>query len=258
MLQINTIHNMKCEIGLLKLPNESIDCFVTSPPYGGLRRYNGFEWDFETVASEMFRTLKPGGVICWNTGDQIIAGQAQLFPERQKIHFVEMGLLAWDTIFWKKHGVPCPTPNRYYSVIEQVFVFSKGKPKSLNLICDRVNISAGSRETTIKRSAREFRERSTRKPYVTQEKGRRTNVWEYSTMPNETNHPAVMNLRLAYDLIQSYTDEHDLVCDPFAGSGTTFAAAERLCRSWIGFEVSSDYVAAANRRLLDLKFNLFS
>jgi site-specific DNA-methyltransferase (adenine-specific) len=77
-------------------------------------------------------------------------------------------------------------------------------------------------------------------------------------MPNETNHPAVMNLRLAYDLVQSYTDEFDLVCDPFAGSGTTFAAAERLRRRWVGFEISADYIGAANRRLLDLTFNLFS
>ncbi len=258
MIALNTIHHLRCEFGLAQLQDESVDCFVTSPPYGGLRRYNGFEWDFETVAAEMFRTLKPGGVICWNTGDQIIDGVAQLYPERQKIHFSEIGLLVWDTIFWKKHGVPCPTPNRYYSVIEPVFVLSKGKPNMLCLISDRVNISAGRRETTHNRTAREYRERSTRKPYITAETGRRTNVWEYPTLPNETNHPAVMNLRLAYDLIQSYTVENEVVCDPFAGSGTTFAAAARLNRRWIGFEISEEYVAAANRRLTDITNNLFS
>jgi DNA modification methylase len=139
-----------------------------------------------------------------------------------------------------------------------VYVFAKGKPKSLNLIEDRVNISAGKKETTHKKTNREWRERSSRPRYVTQEVGRRTNVWRYPTDRNGTNHPAVMNLRLAYDLIASYTNEHDIVLDPFAGSGTTFAAAERLRRRWIGFEISPDYIEAANRRLADVTYNLFS
>ena len=195
MLSLNTIHNIRCEIGLSQLPDECIDCFITSPPYGGLRQYNGFEWDFETVATEMYRVLRTGGVICWNTGDEIINGVAQLYPERQKIHFADLGLIAWDTIYWKKHGVPCPTPKRYYNVIEQVFILSKGKPKTLNLIEDRINISAGRKETTHKRTNREYRKRSNRPAYLTAPIGRRTNVWEYPTSKNEANHPAVMNLR---------------------------------------------------------------
>lgn len=258
MLQLNYIHHIRCEEGMKQLPDACIDCIVTSPPYGGLRRYNGFEWDFNTVATEMFRVLKPGGMLCWNTGDETINGQAQLWPERQAIGLVDAGLWLWDRITWEKHGVPCPTPKRYYNVTETVFVFSNGHPKVLNLIEDRVNTSAGRKETTHKRTSREHRVRSNRPQYVTKETGRRTNVWRFATDRNETNHPAVMNLNLAHDLIASYTDEHDIVLDPFAGSGTTFVAAEYIRRRWIGFEISEDYIKAANQRLLKHTFNLFS
>lgn len=258
VMELSKIHNIRCEIGMGEIPAESIDIILTSPPYGGLRRYNGFVWDFHTVARECFRVLKQGGVLCWNTGDEIIDGVAQLWPERQVIGLSDAGFSLWDRITWEKHGVPCPTPKRYYNVTETVYVFSKGKPKTLNLIEDRVNISAGRKETTHKRTNREWRERSQRPQYVTAPIGRRTNVWRYPTARNETNHPAVMNLRLAYDLIVSYTNEDDIVLDPFAGSGTTFAAAERLRRRWIGFEISLDYIDAANRRLSGLMCNLFS
>lgn len=257
-MELFKIHNQKCEIGMANMPDDSIDCIVTSPPYGRLRQYNGFEWDFQTVASEAFRVLKPGGVMCWNTGDEIIDGVAQLYPERQVIGLSDVGFLLWDRIIWEKHGVPCPTPKRYYNVTETVYIFSKGKPKTLNLIEDRVNISAGREETTHKRTNREWRVRSQRPKYITQPLGRRTNVWRYPVSRNETNHPAVMNLNLAYDLIFSYTNEKEIVLDPFAGSGTTFAAAERLRRRWIGFEISTEYIEAANKRLSGLMFNLFS
>lgn len=171
----------------------------------------------------------------------------------QKIHFVDhCGLLAWDNITWVKHGVPSPTPYRYYNTVEPVFVFSKGRPNTLNLLEDRVNLSAGRKEISHKRNSRDFRARSAKPTYITAEKGRRTCVWQYPNEQNTTNHPAVMNYRLALDLVLSYSNEGDVVCDPFTGSGTTLLAAQELGRKWVGFEISEEYIRAAYRRMTNL------
>lgn len=249
---------MPCEEGLSLLPDACVDLFVTSPPYGGLRDYDGFEWDFYEVSKQIYRVLKPGGVLCWNTGDEIIKGVSMLYPERQCVHFADMGLILWDRITWEKHGVPSPTSKRYYNVTEPIYVFSKGEPKCLNLIEDRRNISAGRKEITHKRNSREHRERSNRPIYYTKEFGRRTNLWYYPNEQNSSGHPAVMNSRLAYDLVRTYSNEGDLVCDPFAGSGTTVFVCEKLNREWIAFEISLKYSSEIQSRLNKFKHNLFA
>lgn len=48
---LNTIHHIPCEIGRAQMPDESVDLFVTSPPYGGLRQYNGFSMQTLNVTS---------------------------------------------------------------------------------------------------------------------------------------------------------------------------------------------------------------
>lgn len=246
---LNKIYNLPCEIGLENVPDSMIDLVVTSPPYGGLRKYNGFKWDFYQVADLLYLKIKEGGIICWNTDDQIINGQSLLLPERQLLYFCENGFRLWDTIYWEKHGVPCPTPKRYYKTMERIFVLSKGNPKALNLICDRVNISAGRNEITYKRQSRTHRERSNKPNYITASHGRRTNVWKYTPMKNFTNHPAVMHELLAGDLVKSYSNEGDIICDPFMGSGTTAIVAQKLKRNWFGFECSEEYVNIANARI---------
>lgn len=246
---LNKIQNINCQDGLPKIQDLSIDLVVTSPPYGGLRKYEGFDWDFEDVADLLFLKVKNGGVVCWNTDDQIVNGKSLLIPERQLLYFCSIGFQLWDTIFWHKHGVPCPTPKRYYKAVERVFILSKGEPSTLNLLSDRPNASAGRREITHKRQSRTHRERASKPIYTTQDFGRRTNVWTYVPMPNTTNHPAVMPEMLAGDLIRSYSNEGDLILDPFMGSGTTAVAAEKLNRKWLGFEISKKYVESAERRI---------
>ena len=74
MLELNKIYNMDCVAGMKLLDNECIDLTVTSPPYDNLRTYNGFTWDFESVAKELYRVTKQGGVVVWVVGDQTIKG----------------------------------------------------------------------------------------------------------------------------------------------------------------------------------------
>ena len=55
------LYNEDCAEGLKKLESESVDLVITSPPYDNLRTYNGFSFDFETIANELYRIVKPGG-----------------------------------------------------------------------------------------------------------------------------------------------------------------------------------------------------
>ena len=229
-------------------PDECIDCVVTSPPYDDLRTYGGHSWDFPSIAQELTRTLKHGGVIVWNVADATINGSETLNSMRQAIYFKDVcGLSVWDTMIWDKGVQTAPTESRYYSVWEYCFVLSKGRPKSLNLLNDRKNISVGSKRVSLKNCRKEKRERGG-KSFVTQETGRRFNLWTINPSCKENDHPAVFPYRLAADHILSWSNPGDIVLDPFAGSGTTLKAAKELGRQWIGIEVNPDYVEICKRR----------
>ena len=59
---------------LPKLLSESVDLTITSPPYDNLREYNGYTFDFETVAKELYRVTKQGGTVVWIVNDATIEG----------------------------------------------------------------------------------------------------------------------------------------------------------------------------------------
>ena len=73
-MEIDKIYNMDCLEGMRQIPDGSIDLTVTSPPYDNLRTYNGYCFDFENIAKELYRVTKPGGVVVWVVGDATIDG----------------------------------------------------------------------------------------------------------------------------------------------------------------------------------------
>ncbi len=85
---------------------------------------------------------------------------------------------------------------------------------------------------------------------------RRTNIWEYgigkgqSTKDNIAfEHPAIFPEQLANDHIISWSNENDLVYDPFMGSGTTAKMCILNNRNWIGSEMSSEYCNIIEERI---------
>ena len=82
----------------------------------------------------------------------------------------------------------------------------------------------------------------------------RNNIWKYSVGFNDkTGHPAVFPEKLANDHILSWSNEGDIVLDPFMGSGTTAKAAILNKRNYIGFEISKEYCDIANERIRSIK-----
>ena len=229
-------------------PDACIDLVVTSPPYDNLRTYGGHTWDFEGVARELTRVLKPGGVIVWVVADATVKGSETLTSMRQAIHFKDVcGLCVHDTMIWCKDGGGAVGSNLCYTQnTEYMFVLSKGRPKTVNLLRDKPNGSAGQNKSGVgRRTASGEHKIEQRKPCA--EYSKRNNWW-YNA-PERGEHPAVYPIKLARDHILSWSNEGDVVLDPFAGSGTTCLAARDAGRKYVGIEIYSEYIEIINRRL---------
>jgi DNA modification methylase len=246
MEKINTIITGDNVAVLQTFSDACIDLVVTSPPYDNLRTYGGHSWDFEGVARELTRVLKPGGVIVWVVADATVNGSETLTSMRQAIHFKDVcGLRVHDTMIYEKSGVAFPDSNRYLQNTEFMFVLSKYKPKTVNLIRDRPNKYVGTMGGNKRGGL------CTRAEY-----GIRWNVWRYANGRDNSSkdreaykHPAIFPDALARDHILSWSNEGDVVLDPFAGSGTTCVAAKELNRNYIGIEINSEYVNICEKRL---------
>ena len=258
-MELNKIYNENCLDTMAQMQDGAIDLTVTSPPYDNLRTYNGYSFDFKSIAKELYRVTKEGGVVVWVVGDATIKGSETGTSFRQALYFKECGFNLHDTMIYYKDSFQKPSPNRYWSCMEYMFVFSKGKPKAFNLICDRKNKRAG-KKTKGKTVRNADGSTSKRKDVVINEYGKRTNIWTYKVgyMKSTADkiaygHSAIFPEQLANDHIISWSNEGDIVYDPFMGSGTTAKMALANNRQYIGSELSAEYVEIAKERLKQTK-----
>lgn len=232
-------------------PPDCIDLTVTSPPYDNLRDYEGYKWDFDIVAMELFRITKPGGVVVWIVGDATMEGSETGTSFRQALTFKDIGFKLYDTMIWHKTGYP-KNDQRYEPAFEYMFVLSKGMPKTFNGIRDKPNKWAGDVARVGHRGKDNVvRKTSSYRKNKIAKLGLRTNVWNIPAAKkrNERLHPAPFSIRLAQDHIRTWTNVGDIVLDPFNGSGTTCKAAYEIERKYIGVEISQKYCQIAKRRL---------
>lgn len=246
---------------MAQLPAGCIDLTVTSPPYDNLRAYNGYEWDFEAVASQLWRVTKEGGVVVWVVADATINGSETGTSFRQALHFMELGFRLHDTMIYERHPLPL-THNRYEQHFEYMFVFSKGRPATFNPItvptkhAGEINRLATHAAVKGERGSRHGN--GNNGTWRTKRERIKGNVWYMhggygitSTDGYAHNHPAVFPEALAHDHIVSWSNPGDLVLDPFCGSGTTLKMALLAGRHFIGIDISPEYVDLARRRVAE-------
>jgi site-specific DNA-methyltransferase (adenine-specific) len=235
------------------LPSQSIDLTVTSPPYDNLRTYNGYSFDFEGIAKELYRVTKDGGVVVWVVGDATVKGSETGTSFKQALYFKEIGFNLHDTMIWNKGTFTAvgALTSRYAPVFEYMFVLSKKQPKTFNPIKDRKNKTFGRSKTGTFRQ-----EDGTTKPLSSVGKpiakyGQRFNIWDVSAEKSNSNrlHPAMFPESLAHDHIVSWSNESDTVLDCFLGSGTTGKVAKQLNRKFVGIEISPEYLEIARKRI---------
>src|SRR5574344_1748162 len=133
-METNRCYNENCLDTMAKMPDCFIDLTVTSPPYDDRRTYNGYSFDFEAVARELYRVTKQGGVVVWVGGDATVKGSETGTSFRQALWFMNCGFNLHDTMIYRKINYIPLTHNRYEQEFEYMFVFSKGNPKTFNPI----------------------------------------------------------------------------------------------------------------------------
>jgi DNA modification methylase len=270
VLQNQIVHG-DCVQVMASLPGGVIDLTVTSPPYDALRDYDGYTFDFEAIATQLFRVTKKGGVVVWVVGDETIKGGETGTSFRQALFFQDVGFRIFDTMIYEKTGTSFPTQGKYTQIFEYMFVLSKGKPKTFNPIKDIPKLWAGSWGQTTQRqkdgSLKNSTSKSCGKANVRASADnpihgykQRTNIWRVvngkkfaHTDDIAYEHPATFPESLARDHIVTWTNPGDQVLDPMCGSGTTCKMARKTGRNYTGIDTSMKYCAVARRRtaLLD-------
>ena len=247
-----------CLVEMKNIEDKSIDMVLTSPPYDNLRTYNdSMEWGehvWKPVIEDLYRIVKDGGVVVWVVNDATIKGSETGTSFKQALYAKDIGFNLHDTMIWRK---PSPTSigsvnTRYGQIFEYMFVFSKGKITTTNILKDRANKASGKLTSTIRNKDGSVNKNKHTYGKERKKFGRRFNVWEIQ--PNNKRgltHPATFPMQLAKDHIISWSNEGDIILDPFAGSGTTAIACMNTNRDYILIEKEKEYIDVINKRIAE-------
>ncbi|NQU22454.1 MAG: site-specific DNA-methyltransferase [Candidatus Nealsonbacteria bacterium] len=254
---INTIILCDCVVGMAGMPDACIPFTMASPPYDHIRKYGGQRFDFEATALQLYRITMEGGVVVWIVRDAIVNGGESGTIARQQLYFLDLGFRLHATMVMKTKRTGLPQQVRYPTQFEYAFVFSKGRPRTINLIRDRRNSTAGQRHKIHRERDDGRRETVGYHPFkVVGKYGLRGNVWEYDVGGGKSTtdefafgHPALMHEQMAEDHILSWSRPGDLVFDPMCGSGTTCKMALLNNRRYLGFEIHGPYFQIAQKRM---------
>lgn len=251
---IDKIYTENCQDTMARMEDGFTDLTVTSPPYDGLRTYNGYSFDFENVAKELYRVTKKGGVVVWVVGDATMKGSESGTSFKQALYFKECGFRLHDTMIYQKVNFTPLTHRRYEQSFEYMFVLTKGKPDIFNpkmIPCKHPGQieKYGLERRRNHGQGHAMRLHETTEYKTTNNEKIAPNVFSYTTGGERTGHPATFPDLLAQDHILSWTNEGDLVYDPFMGSGTTAKMAVLNNRRYLGSEISEAYCRIIEQRL---------
>jgi len=240
-----------CLEEMAKIEYESVDLTVTSPPYDSLRTYNDtLDWCedvWKAVIKKLYRVTKKGGVVVWVVGDATIKGSETGTSFKQALYFKMCGFNLHDTMIWKKPNPIPRTHNRYEQAFEYMFVLSKGKPKTWNPRMVDCKCAGKKRGGTFQHNGDGIRSQK-HKGGVYAKTKQDDNVWSCAG-GSKTQHPAEFPEQLVCDHVKSWSNEGDVVFDPFMGSGTTGKVALANGRDFIGIEKVPEYYEIAKSRI---------
>lgn len=256
-----TLHHGKALDVTRAMPDESVDCVVTSPPYFGLRDY-GHEGQYGTEATpgeyiesmvglyrEVRRVLTDDGTFWLNVGDSYGPRKNLLgIPWRLALALQDDGWTLRNEIIWSKpNAMPESVTDRLANRHEHLFLFAKSPRYWFDLDLIRkphaeASISRASRGrvTAYAAPGQTPNKRSESQPNKLG--GNPGDVWEIPTRPFTGAHFAAFPEELPRRCIASGCKPGGVVLDPCSGSGTTGAAAQALGRRYVGIDINSDYL----------------
>jgi DNA modification methylase len=265
-LQKNSIVCGDCEEVLRDFPDDCVDLIFTSPPYADCRKntYGGIhpdkyvEW-FLPKSEQFLRVLKPTGTFVLNIKEKAVNGQRHTFVIELILRMKKQGWLWTEEFVWhKKNCYPGKWPNRFRDAWERCLQFNKNK--KFNMYQEAVIVPTGDwAKTRLKKLSATDKRRDESKVnsgfgknisnWLGRDMAYPTNVLYLATECGNKNHSATFPLALPEWFIKLFTEKHDLVLDPFVGSGTTAMAAKELERAYIGIDCNREYCDMAKKRL---------
>ena len=262
-----------CKEVLRTLPENSVDLIFTSPPYADQRKntYGGVHPDkyvdwFLPISQELLRVLNPKGSFVLNIKEKVVKGERSTYVMELIIAMRKQGWLWTEEFIWhKKNSFPGKWPNRFRDSWERLLQFNKNK--KFNMYQEEVMVPVGDwAKTRLKNLSETDKKRDESKVgsgfgknisnWVGREKVYPTNVLHLATECNNKNHSAAFPEGLPEWFIKLFTKEGDLVLDPFMGSGTTNAVAQRMMRNSIGIEIQPDYYNMVKKNIEPIKLLL--
>lgn len=247
-----------CAEELKKIPDDSVDLIVTSPPYADQRRqtYGGVHPDeyvdwFLPISQELLRVLKPSGTFILNIKERVMDGERHTYVLELILAMRQQGWLWTEEFAWhKKNCYPGKWPNRFRDAWERLLQFNKAK--KFKMFQDEVRVPTGDwAKTRLKKLSETDKRRNESKVgsgfgknisnWLDRDMAYPTNVLHMATECGNQNHSAAFPETLPEWFIKLFTQENDYVLDPFMGSGTTLRAAHRLNRNSIGIEILEEY-----------------
>lgn len=265
-IPLNQIINGDCEEVLKSFPDNSIDLIITSPPYADSRKrnYGGIhpdkyvEW-FLPKSEQFLRVLKPDGTFILNIKEKVVNGERHTYVLQLIMEMRKQGWLWTEEFIWhKKNSYPGKWPNRFRDAWERLLQFNKQKEFKMFQDAVKVPIGEWSKKRLSKLNSTDvIRDESKADNgfgkrvanWVGRDKVYPTNVLYMATECSYRNHSAVFPIDLPKWFIKLFTQEGDVVLDPFIGSGTTAVAAKSLGRFYVGIDNKEEFCDTARKRL---------
>jgi site-specific DNA-methyltransferase (adenine-specific) len=266
--QKSALYQGDCLDVLKKLPENSVDLVVTSPPYADQRKstYGGIapdkyvEW-CTPITAEILRVLKPDGTFILNIKEKVVDGERHTYVLELILAMRQQGWLWTEEFIWhKKNCFPGKWPNRFRDSWERLLQFNTSK--KFNMYQDKVMVPMGDwAKSRLKNLSEVDKTRDESKVgsgfgknisnWVGRDMAYPTNVLYLPTESSNKNHSAAFPKELPSWFIKLFTQPGDVVLDPFMGSGTTALASIDLGRECIGVEILPDYFELCRRNIED-------
>jgi site-specific DNA-methyltransferase (adenine-specific) len=248
------------------LGDHSVDLILTSPPYADQRKatYGGPPPDeyvawFLPLADHLKRVLKPRGSFILNIKEKVVNGERHTYVLELILALKQQGWLWTEEYIWhKRNSFPGFWPNRLRDSWERCLHFTTQKQFAMYQNAVKVPIGdwAGSRMKSLSANDRKRMNAGNKSGFgknianwVGKDTVLPTNVLHFATECGNKKHSAVFPEDLPEFFIKLFTQEGDVVLDPFLGSGTTTVVAQRLARNYIGYEMQEEYFNVATQRL---------
>ena len=230
-----------CGVILRTLSDASVNLIVTSPPYADNRKstYEAVpieqyvEW-FLPISAQLKRVLKPDGSFILNIKERAINGERQTYVLELILEMKKQGWLWTEEYIWhKKNCYPGKWPNRFRDAWERCLHFTKQKQFKMFQDAVRVpmgdwtgkrlvNLSETDKKRDVSRVGSGFGKNISH--WIGREYAYPTNVLHLATECSNRGHSASFPVALPTWFIKLFTEEGDVVLDPFVGSGTTAVA----------------------------------